>query len=236
MASPNWVGRLVRNWNGRVGAVVPEAGDYAAAQVTYPAPYGNVQAAIEAAIGGGVTSWAGRTGAVVPEAGDYSANEVTYPAPYGDVQTAIAAALSAGAPATATPLALGEDGTVALSPVAIPLQGGTLTLPAGSSGRIKIEWSGNVNLGPFLVGTNGAQVYLTIGTPPAVVPDTTRIVQIRTILGLDLEIESHALATSAVVTGLAPGLYKITAWAQKTGNVSTASIVGERRLDAYSLP
>lgn len=191
MASPHWVGRLVRSWAGRVGAVVPEAGDYAADQVSYPAPYGNVQAAIEAAIGG-------------------------------------------AAPATATPLELLDDATVALSGVPIPLQSGILELPAGSSGRVKIEWSGNARLGAFLSGTNGAQVYLTIGA--TIIPKTTRIFQIRSILGLDLEIDSGEIATAAVVTGLAAGLYKITLWAQKTGGASTASIVGERRLDAYSLP
>lgn len=191
MASPNWVGRLVRNWNGRVGAVVPEAGDYAAAQVTYPAPY-------------------------------------------GDVETAVQAALAGGAPATATPLAVLDDATVALTGVDAALMSGTITLPAGSNGRIKIEFGGGVRLGAFLVGTNGAQVRLEIDAQP--VPKTTRLVQVRVIVGLDLEIESQEIATSAVVTGLAAGDHTITVWARKTGGASTASIIGERRLEAYSLP
>lgn len=191
MASPNWVGRLVRNWNGRVGAVVPEAGDYSAAQVTYPAPY-------------------------------------------GDVQTAIAAAIGGAAPATATPLELLDDATVALSGVPVPLMSGTITLPAGSTGRVKIEFGGGVRLGAFLVGTNGARVWLEVDGAPA--GKTTRLVQVRVIVGLDLEIESQEIATSAVVTGLAAGPHTITVWAVKTGGASTASIVGERRLDAYSLP
>lgn len=71
----------VTSWDGRTGAVVPLAGDYAASQVTNDSAV--VGATVKDALNtlasapGGVTSWNGRTGAVVPSAGDYAASQVT---------------------------------------------------------------------------------------------------------------------------------------------------------------
>lgn len=87
-------GQGVTSFNSRVGAVVPEAGDYTAAQVTYDNTNTgytatDVQAAIDEADAKieavsqtvpvtYVETFNGRSGAVTPDNGDYSATQVTY--------------------------------------------------------------------------------------------------------------------------------------------------------------
>lgn len=169
-------GSGVVSFNGRSGAVTPQTGDYAVANVTGAAPTASpaltgVPTAPTAAPGtnttqlattafvisnGSVTSFNARTGAVTPQAGDYSVAQVTGAAPLASPSLTGVPLAPTAAPGTNTTqiattafvLANPPTGSVVLAPAADQAITGGHSLTVNTN--FVVSATGDLNIGSLI--------------------------------------------------------------------------------------
>jgi len=122
---------------------------------------------------------------------------------------------------TATSVAaLGAAETVIIS--------GSITLPAGTAGRVLFGGNATIALGGPVVGTNGAELRLYVD---GVLTDVAPMLSTTVLAGTYTQTQLR-LTVARMLTGLAAGAHTVALRAVKLGTVSTAALAGRQNLYA----
>ncbi len=142
------------------------------------------------------------------------------------------------APAGPTPVDISASGLLSVTGtdvVVTSLSSGSITLPAGSSGRIWAYAQANVSMSaPVLAADNGVEMALRVNG--VVVPGSRQGFRQAATLAVALATSSAPINSGRVVTGLPTGVpLTIEVLVSKLGTTGTASLVGERSVSAFML-
>lgn len=143
------------------------------------------------------------------------------------------------APVGPTPVDVVASGTLAVTgtdSVVADLSAGTITLPAGSSGRLWVHAQVAVSMSaPILLGDNGVEVALRVNG--SIVPGSRVPLRQTSTVAVTLTTAAAPLSTGRVVTGLpVETSISVEVLISKLGTTGTANLVAERSVVAFMLP
>lgn len=126
-------------------------------------------------------------------------------------------------------------GTIALNTITESvILTGTITIPATGSGTLFIVGNSNLATSSIVIGTNGARYNLYVDGIR--INGAEHLQQVTATLPVAVQTDSRLIICAGLVSGLASGDHVIQFRAIKTGNVSTATVTGERNLIAIWIP